>query len=95
MGPPAVRDITARRPGADAARTDLEGMTSVLRVKVGGVLLLALAGLSMGAAAAVGMIPVTPPAVLAPALAAAVVALTVVKVAAVGGAVLSVARSRA
>jgi hypothetical protein len=70
-------------------------MTFVLRVKVGGVLLLALAGLSLGAAAAVGMIPVTPPAVLAPALAAAVVALTVVKVAAVGGAVLSVARSRA
>jgi hypothetical protein len=70
-------------------------MTFVLRVKVGGVFLLALAGLSMGAAAAVGMIPVTPPSVLAPALAAAVVALTVVKVAAVGGAVLSVARSRA
>jgi hypothetical protein len=70
-------------------------MTFVLRVKVGGVLLLALAGLSMAAAAAVGMIPITPPAVLAPALAAAVVALTAVKVAAVGGAVLSVARSRA
>jgi hypothetical protein len=70
-------------------------MTFVLRVKVGGVLLLALAGLSMGAAAAVGMVPATPPAALAPALAAMVVALTVVKVAAVGGAVLSVARSRA
>jgi hypothetical protein len=70
-------------------------MTFALRVKAGGVLLLALAGLSIGAAAAAGAIPVAPPAVLGPALAAALVALTVVKVAAVGGGILTYVRSRA
>jgi hypothetical protein len=92
--PPVVREITARRAGADGVGIDLEGMTFALRVKAGGVLLLALAGLSMGAAAAVGVIPVTPPAVLAPALALVLVALTVFKVTAVGGAVVAYARSR-
>jgi hypothetical protein len=48
----------------------------------------------MGAAATVGVIPVTPPAVLAPALALVLVALTLFKVTAVGGAVLAYARSR-
>ena len=77
------------------AKPNLKSMTFALRVKAGGVLLLALAGLSMGAAAAAGVIPVTPPAVLAPALAVAVASLTVVKLAAVGAAVLAYARSRA
>jgi hypothetical protein len=58
------------------------------------VLFLALAGLLMGAAAMVGVIPVAPPAVLAPALALGVAALTVVKVAAVSGAFLALARKR-
>ena len=71
------------------------GMTVALRVKAGGVLVLALAGLLMGAAAAVGMIPATPPSVLAPALAVAVAALTAVKVAAAGAALLAYVRSRA
>jgi hypothetical protein len=70
-------------------------VTVALRVKTGGVLLLALAGLLMGAAAMVGVIPVTPPALLAPALALGVAGLTVVKVAAVGGAFVAYARSRA
>lgn len=70
-------------------------MTVALRVKAGGVLLLALAGLSTGAAAALGLIPATPPALVAPALAVAMIALTAVKVAAVGGALLTYARSRA
>jgi CHASE2 domain-containing sensor protein len=91
----AVWDITAGRTGSDGVRTDLESMTLALRVKAGGLLLLALAGLSMGAAAAAGVIPVTPPAVLAPALAVAVVALAAVKVAAVGGGILAYARPRA
>lgn len=56
---------------------------------------MALAGLLTGAAAAVGVIPVTPPAVLGPVLAVALVALTVVKVAAVGGGILTYVRSRA
>jgi len=55
---------------------------------------MALAGLLMGAAAAVGMIPTTPPSVLAPALAVAAAALTAVKVAAAGGALLTFARKR-
>jgi hypothetical protein len=70
-------------------------MTVALRLKAGGVLLLALTGLSMGAAAALGTIPLTPPAVLAPALALMLVALTAVKVAALGGAVVAYARFRA
>jgi hypothetical protein len=90
----AVRDITARRPGADGVRPDLEGMTVALRVKAGGVLLLVLGALSMGAAAAIGVVPVTPPTVLAPALAVAVAALTAVKVAAVAGAVLAYVKAR-
>jgi len=69
-------------------------MTIALRLKVGGLLVLTLAGLSMGAAAGVGLLPTAPPALLAPALAAAVLALTVVKVAAVGGGVLAYARKR-
>jgi hypothetical protein len=69
-------------------------MTVALRVKAGGVLVLALAGLLMGAAAAIGMIPATPPSVLAPALAVAVAALTAVKAAAVAGAVLAYIRAR-
>jgi len=56
---------------------------------------LALFGLLLGAAAAIGMIPATPSAVFAPALAVAVAALTAVKVAAVGGALLTYIRSRA
>ena len=71
------------------------GMTVALRVKAGGVLALALAGLLMGAAAAMGVIPATPPAIAAPALAAAVAVLTAVKVAAVGGALLTYVRSKA
>jgi len=70
-------------------------MTVALRVKAGGVLVLALFGLLLGAAAAIGMIPAAPPAVFAPALAVAVAALTAVKVAAVGGALLTYVKSRA
>jgi hypothetical protein len=70
-------------------------MTSALRVKVGGVLLLALVGLSLGAAAAVGVIPGTPPAALAQTLAVGVALLTAAKLAAAGGALLAFARSRA
>jgi hypothetical protein len=69
-------------------------MTVALRVKAGGVLVLALAGLLMGVAAAIGMIPATPSSVLAPALAVAVAALTAVKVAAVTGAVFAYLKTR-
>ena len=73
----------------------VRGMTVALRVKAGGVLVLALVGLLFGAAAAIGMIPATSPSLVAPALAVAVAVLTAVKVAAVGGALLTYARSRA
>jgi len=56
---------------------------------------LALVGLLLGAAAAIGMIPATPPSLVAPALAVVVAVLTAVKLAAVGGALLTYARSRA
>jgi hypothetical protein len=69
-------------------------MTLALRLKAGGLLVLALAGLFMGAAAGVGLLPTAPPELLAPALAAAMLALTVAKLAAVGGGVVAFARKR-
>jgi len=48
----------------------------------------------MGAAAGVGLLPTAPPELLAPALAAAALALMVVKLAAVVGGVLAFARKR-
>jgi hypothetical protein len=88
--------VTSRQDAAalTPAGAIFEDMTVALRLKVGGLLVLALAGLSMGAAAGVGLLPTAPPVLLDPALAAAAVALTVVKLAAVGGGVLALARGR-
>jgi hypothetical protein len=64
-------------------------MTWAMRIQAAGVLGLALALLLLGAAAALGVIPVAPPAVVAPVLEAVVATLTAVKVAAAGGALLA------
>jgi hypothetical protein len=57
-------------------------MAVAMRFKAGAVLALALAGLAMGAAAAMGAIPDAPPAAVAPAFAVVAYALMAVKVAA-------------
>ncbi len=69
-------------------------MTVALRIKAGGLLVLALAGLSLGAAASIGLIPVAPPAVMVPALAVVLAALMAVKVATVGSGLLVFAHER-
>jgi hypothetical protein len=64
-------------------------MTWTMRMEAGGVLGLVLAGLAAGAAAAVGIVHVEPPAMIAPAIAFLVAMLATLKTALMLGAVLS------
>jgi hypothetical protein len=69
-------------------------VTLALRLKVGGMLVLALAGLLVSAMGVISVIPVTPPALMAPAVAVFETAIVTVKVIAVAAALVAFLRSR-
>ncbi len=63
-------------------------------MKASGLLVVMVAGLAVGSAAATGVLPVTPPLFLTPLAALLVASLTVLKLAATAGGLLLVATSR-
>jgi hypothetical protein len=69
-------------------------VTLALRLKVGGMLVLALAGLLVSAMGVISVIPVTPPALMVPAVAVFETAIVPVKVIAVAAALVAFLRSR-